>query len=29
MPAMQNNIALHFVTGVLLLAGYIVDLLLR
>jgi 1,4-dihydroxy-2-naphthoate octaprenyltransferase len=29
MPAMQSNIALHLVTGLLLLVGYIVDLLLN
>jgi 1,4-dihydroxy-2-naphthoate octaprenyltransferase len=27
MPAMQSNIALHFVTGLLLLAGYVIDLI--
>lgn len=25
MPAMQTNIALHLVTGLLLVAGYVID----
>ncbi|HZN14861.1 MAG TPA: prenyltransferase [Acidimicrobiales bacterium] len=29
MPSMQANIALHLVTGLLLLAGYLIDLLTR
>jgi 1,4-dihydroxy-2-naphthoate octaprenyltransferase len=29
MPAMQRNIALHFVTGVLLVVGYVINNLVR
>jgi 1,4-dihydroxy-2-naphthoate octaprenyltransferase len=29
MPSMQANIALHLITGLLLLAGYVVDLVVR